>query len=179
MQRIIVVGNTATGKTTLAIKLAEAYGLTYVDLDDFHLLPGWRARPPEEFRALLDNATQSDKWVLAGNYMDYSADISWPRADTLIWLDLPFLPNFWKLLKRTIKRSWTKEIIHNGNTESFFNVFCPDKSIIWWFLKLRKENSKHLTQIFSNPDQYPHLRLIRLKSYQESNCFINELLQNE
>jgi adenylate kinase family enzyme len=175
MKRIIVVGNTATGKSTLAMTLAEANGLTYVDLDDLHFLPGWRWRPPQEFRALVDFATNGDRWAIAGNYIEYSSDISWPRADTLIWLDLPFWPNFLKLLQRTIERSWTGELVHNGNKESFFKEFCTSNSVFRWFLELREHDTKRLSLLFSNPDQYPNLRLIRLKSYREIDLFLESV----
>ncbi len=179
MQRIIVVGNTASGKSTLAKKLAETFGLFYQDLDDLHFLPGWQARPPEEFRALLDAASRNKAWVLAGNYIENSSDISFQRADTLIWLDLPFLPNFLKLLQRTIKRIWTAELIHNGNRETFLTEFCSPKSIIWWFFKLRKHDNEVLEQLFANPANHPNLRLIRLSSYKESRDFIKKIQQKE
>ena len=92
-------------------------------------------RSPEEFRALLDEATRGDKWVVAGNYTTVSKEISWRRADTMIWLDMPFLSCFSQLLQRTIKRSLTGELICNGNRESLSKQFFSKQSLLWWCIK--------------------------------------------
>ena len=40
-RRIVVVGTTGSGKSTVARALARAGGLTYVELDAFNWRPGW------------------------------------------------------------------------------------------------------------------------------------------
>jgi adenylate kinase family enzyme len=172
MQRIVIIGTTGSGKSTLAKRLARLHGLNYVDLDELHHLPGWRERPLEEFRGLLDEATKAERWVVAGNYVGKSADIAWTRADTLIWLDMPFFSNFIELFKRTISRIFTGEEICNGNRESFVTQFFSAESILWWFVKTWYKNTKRFEEIFSQPQQYPNLRLIRLRSYDESKQFL-------
>jgi adenylate kinase family enzyme len=172
MQRIVVVGSTGSGKTTLGKKLAEAYGLKFIDLDELHHLPGWLERSSEEFSALLDEATQGDKWVVAGNYTTISRKIAWLRADTMIWLDVPFLSCFYQLLKRTISRSITGELICNGNRENLARQFFTTDSILWWFFKSWRKVYNQYMQVFDQPLQYPHLRLIRLRSYRESREFV-------
>jgi adenylate kinase family enzyme len=172
MKRILIIGTTGSGKSTLAKQLAEKLGIEYIDLDDFHHLPGWKERPREEFRALTEKAAQQESWVFAGNYFSKATDITWPRADTIIWLDLPFLPNFWQLLKRTVRRSYTGEMICNGNYESFRLQFMSKQSLFIWFLKSWGLNRKRYTEIFAKPDAYPHLRFIRLRSHAEMEQFL-------
>lgn len=171
MQRIVVVGSTGSGKSTLAKRLSDTYGLRFIDLDDLNHLPGWIERSPEEFRALLDEATRGDKWVVAGNYTTISKEISWLRADTLIWLDMPFLSCFLRLLHRTITRSFTGELICNGNRESLSKQFFSKQSILFWFFKSWRKIYRQYLHLFNQPEQYPHLRLIRLRSYNESRDF--------
>jgi adenylate kinase family enzyme len=175
MQRILIIGTTGSGKSTLARQLAESLGLAYADGDDFHHLPEWKERPIEGFRALVDAATQGEKWVLAGNYFSKANDITWPRADTVIWLDLPFTVNFWQLFKRTVWRLRTGEAICNGNYESFRLQFMTKQSLFIWFLKSWGKNRKRYNAIFANPADYPHLRLIRLQSHQQSRAFLDKL----
>lgn len=175
MQRILVIGTTGTGKSTLARQLAEKLGLAYADGDDFHHLPGWKERPLEEFRGLVDAATQGEKWVLAGNYFSKANDITWPRADTVIWLDMPFAVNFWQLFKRTVKRLRTGEVICNGNYESFRLQFMTKESLFIWFLKSWGKNRERYAAIFAKPEDYPHLTLIRLRSHRHNQEFIDKL----
>ncbi len=42
-KRIVIIGATGSGKTTLARQLAQTYGLPYTDLDDLYWNPGWVA----------------------------------------------------------------------------------------------------------------------------------------
>ncbi len=175
MNRIVIIGTTGSGKSTLAKQLAEKHGLKYIDLDDFHHLPGWKERSDEDFRRLVDEATRGDKWVVAGNYTTRSQAITWPRADTIIWLDMPFFANFNALFARTMRRWRTGEIICNGNKETLPKQFFTTDSILWWFLKTWYKNRKKYGGIFANPQAYPHLKMIHLCSYQQSAEFIQSL----
>ena len=86
MQRITILGSTSSGKSTLAAQLALILGSPHLELDSFRFLPQWQVRPTEEFRGLVDAATSQPCWVADGNY-SVTRDLSWGRADTLIWLD--------------------------------------------------------------------------------------------
>lgn len=45
-KRIMVVGCSGGGKSTLSQKLAAAFGLRYISMDrEIFWLPGWQARP--------------------------------------------------------------------------------------------------------------------------------------
>jgi len=172
MKKIVIIGSTGSGKSTLAKKLSQKLELAYIDLDDFHHLPGWKERTREEFCELTEAATRGGAWVVAGNYLAKAADITWPRADTLIWIDLPFFFNLKQLLKRSFKRAATQEIICNGNRETLGKLFFSKDSILLWLLRSHHKNRKRYGKIFAHPEAYPHLTLIRLRSNAESDAFI-------
>ena len=173
MQRILVIGTTGSGKSTLARALAEKLDLQYADGDDFHHLPGWKERSTAEFRELVDAATQGDRWVLAGNYFSKGAAITWPRADTVIWIDMPFWDNFRQLFARTVRRIFSREVICNGNFESFRLQFLTRQSLFVWFFKSWGRNRKRYAEIFARPEKFPHIRFIRLGSRAEARAFID------
>ena len=64
---------------------------------------------PKEFRRLIREATAGDAWIVAGNYTKFSHELTWPRADTIIWLDLP-LP----LLSLRLLRQILAALAHAG-----------------------------------------------------------------
>jgi adenylate kinase family enzyme len=67
-QRIVVVGTTSSGKSTLAKALAEKIGADFIELDALHWEPNWTEAPNDVFRERVDKATKSTSWVAAGNY---------------------------------------------------------------------------------------------------------------
>ncbi|MDE2841397.1 MAG: AAA family ATPase, partial [Chloroflexota bacterium] len=56
MERVVVVGTSCSGKTTLARQLSRALGAPHIELDAIHWKPNWQSRPAEEFRQLVSEA---------------------------------------------------------------------------------------------------------------------------
>ena len=132
--RIVVSGTTGTGKSTLAAELARRLRLPCVELDALHFLPGWTPVEPALFRRTVDAATAGEGWVVAGNY-SVVRDLTWGRADTIVWLDYPFGFTARRLLRRTLRRALTQELLWGTNRESFRQSFFTRDSILLWFLK--------------------------------------------
>ena len=83
--RIVIIGTTSSGKSTLANRLANKIGADFIDLDELHWEPNWVEAPDEIFRERVETAISSQTWVIAGNY-HVVRDIIWPQADAAIWL---------------------------------------------------------------------------------------------
>ena len=58
-KRIVVVGTTSSGKSTLASQLAQKIGGDFIELDALHWEPNWVEAPEEVFRKLVTTATSS------------------------------------------------------------------------------------------------------------------------
>ena len=110
MRRLSVVGNSGTGKSTLARRIADRIGVTHVELDGIFHQPGWTELPPEEFRARVAARLDElpDGWTTCGNYRILE-DIVWTRADTVVWLDLPRSQVMRQVVARTVRRVVTRE----------------------------------------------------------------------
>ncbi len=134
MERVVVTGCSGSGKTTLAAALAHRLDLPHVELDALHHDEGWAVPSDEEFRARVAAATAGDRWVVDGNYWFKISDIVWPRADTLVFLDLPRWRVMWQVVRRTITRLVTREELWNGNHERWRNLLSrePEKNILLW-----------------------------------------------
>lgn len=68
--RIMIMGLTNSGKSTLAVAIGEKIGVPAVHLDRLRHLPNtnWEVRADDEFKALHDAEILADGWVLDGNY---------------------------------------------------------------------------------------------------------------
>src|SRR6266540_1441485 len=134
-RRVVVWGSTGTGKTTFARRLGEILSVGVVQLDAIRHARGWDSTDWPEFRLQLTEMldSQPQGWVTEGSYRPIS-DVYLSRADSLIWLRLPWRVSFWRLLKRTVTRAWSKEPLYNENgpRESWRLSFLSSKSILWW-----------------------------------------------
>jgi adenylate kinase family enzyme len=107
MQKIAVFGLPGVGKTTLAARLAELLDLPHHDLDDVLFTDGG-ALPLAEFRARTAAITDTPGWVVDGNYSKL-ADVTWHRADLLIWLDYRLPLIVWRVTRRNLRRLLGRE----------------------------------------------------------------------
>lgn len=133
-RRIAVYGPTGCGKTSLGAEVARRLALPHIDLDQVHWRPGWQGKPREQFRADVTSwlDARPGGWVCTGNYASVVGDLVMSRADTVLWLRLPFPIVFWRLLQRTLHRSFTWELMWGTNRETFRKGFMSRDSILLW-----------------------------------------------
>ena len=169
MRRISVVGNSGSGKTTLAERLAGDLGLTHVELDGMFHQPDWTQLPEDEFRAQV--AARLDElpggWVTCGNYRALQ-DVVWPRADTVVWLDLPRSKIMRQVVHRTLRRVVTREELWNGNREPFENLWAwdPERNIMRWAWTQHDKYVRRYAAAMVDPT-WAQLTFVRLRSRAE------------
>lgn len=88
MRRILIVGNSGGGKSTLARKLGAKLDLPVIHLDVLFWKPGWVESDRPSFRAAVAEALAGDAWVCDGQFTS-SFDLRMPLADTIVWIDQP------------------------------------------------------------------------------------------
>lgn len=169
MKRVVVFGTTGSGKSWLAERLAACTGLRVIELDALFWGRDWQPAPDELFRYRVECEIKDGGWIVVGIYGQVR-DLTWAQADTLIWLDLPLPLVMWRLVRRTLKRSLTKEDLWGtGNTESFIRSFFTRQSILLWALKTHARNRRRFTEECENYKQ--GRRVIRLRSRQDIERF--------
>lgn len=140
-RRIVVVGNTGSGKTTLARHLATVLQVPHVELDALFWEPNWTPAAVDVFRGRVAAAVSGAGWVVDGNYGKVR-DLVWGRADALIWLNYPLWVNLWRLLRRSIWRSVWQPDLWNGNRERLRNQSLNWDSLFVWAVKTSRRRRR-------------------------------------
>ncbi len=173
MNRVVVLGATGSGKSTFARALSTRLGIDHIEADDLFWNPGWVETDLDAFRTKVSEATSADRWVFAGNYFSRIIDVVWPRADAVVWLDLPLPLALYRSVVRTIKRGVTKEHVCNGNTEKV-RFILPERftgeTPLWLFAWRFKKNQHPRIEAFIA--DHPHLTVHRLRSRAEVARFL-------
>jgi adenylate kinase family enzyme len=125
MQRVMIIGQPGSGKSTVARALGGITHLPVVHIDHIHWKSGWVGRSKPERDALCEQVQAREKWIFEGGQSS-----TWPerlaRADTLIWLDIPLGVRLWRVFWRTV-RYW-------GRNRPDMPDGCPER-FNWEFLR--------------------------------------------
>ena len=177
MDRVSVIGCTGSGKTMVAGRIAEIIGAPHLELDSVFHRPDWTPLPDDQFQARVDEFIRQARWVVDGNYTSQGvAGIVWPRADTIVWLDLPRSTVMRRVIKRTFRRAATREILWNGNREPWSNFFDPrpEKNIITWTWT-RHHHVRRMYQERSRDGTWAHTEVHRLRSQAEVDSLLAQI----
>lgn len=164
MQRVLVIGNSGGGKSTLARALGEKLGLPVIHLDVLFWKPGWVESAPHDFRAAQAQVLAGPAWICDGDFGSHF-DLRMPLADTIIWIDQP--P--WLCLIRVIRRALTypaggRPDMAEGCGETIDLAFY--RYVLTWNRARRPRLEAALAR------HGAHARLVRLRSDREIAAFL-------
>jgi adenylate kinase family enzyme len=106
MNRVVIFGPGAAGKSTLALRLGEITGIPVIELDKVFWRPGLLPTPRDEWVALQQTLVHGEQWILDGDLGPY--DAVEPRlhvADTVIFLDFSVIRCVWRAICRSRERA--------------------------------------------------------------------------
>lgn len=167
-RRILVIGCSGGGKSTLAQKLASHFDLTYLSIDrDILWLPGWVERSREEQRQRIVERIAGERWIMDGTNPS-TFDIRLPRTDIVIWVRMPRLLCVWGVVTRWLK--------HIGRTRPEMAPGCIEK-VDWQFLEFiwtfEKKFSPRVTSAIAAHG--PHVPVLQVKSRRQMRALLDLL----
>lgn len=112
--RVVIVGNSGSGKTWLADRLADSHSSRVVHLDDIFWLPGSfdERRGPADVARHIDAARSADEWIAEGVYGSLAQQFLL-SADTFVWLEIP-----WEVCRRRLEHRGSESQAHMGREQS-------------------------------------------------------------
>lgn len=150
-QKIIIIGYSGSGKSTMAQKLARQYSCEVLHLDCVHWLPNWQEREKEDEESIVSEFMDSHKsWVIEGNYKSVCWDRRMGEATQIIFLDFPAVICLYRAFRRYFTyRGKVRESITQGCEEKI------DMEFLWWILhkgrnKMHKRKFRSLCKSYSD-----------------------------
>ena len=117
----------------------------------------------------------ADEWVVEWQY-DTGRPVIARRADTMVWLDLPFRVVLGRLIRRTVRRSIRREALWNGNREPALRTFFTDREhIVRWAVRTRR---KYRDEVPPLEKELPALHIVRLQNSREVELWLRSLLRS-
>jgi len=104
LTRTLIIGNSGSGKSWLAQRLAEQLCVPWTDLDRIHWLSDEHSipRPRNEALGMAHGAASEERWVIEGVYGWIVSEIL-HRATALIWLCIDDVDCVANILRREAK----------------------------------------------------------------------------
>ncbi|MBW8763804.1 MAG: AAA family ATPase [Microbacterium sp.] len=165
--RVLIAGVTGSGKTTLARRVEDRWGLRHIEIDGLFHGPDWTPRPSflDDVRAFAGE----DRWVTEWQYTSKGTDdILAPRAQVVLWLDYPYRVVRARLIRRTASRQLLRTRLWNGNTErGLLSMFRrdPEENILLWQTRTLRKWSERMPVV---EERFPHLTIVRLRNPRET-----------
>jgi len=173
MRRIVVIGASCSGKTTLGDSIARRLGLPFTEFDAIAWGPKWSSPSDEELLGMVKSNIASDGWVVEGIFPEHE-DLVWSQADTIIWLNYPMSLVFRRALWRTIKRCLTREPLGPHNVETWRRTFFSSNSQLLWVLQCWRKFRRDYPKMLRRPE-YRHLRTFKFSNPRQTAAWLAKL----
>lgn len=156
-KKVVIVGVSASGKSTFARTLAEKTKLPLTLMDSIMWKPNWNYVGDEETVRKIDEISSHPEWIIEGYISKEARSFLFERANTIIYLDYSPLISSWRYIKRWWKHKKSPRPELDGCPEKFDLKFLK---LVWTkgeaitlnkFLKLVENQNKILK--FHSPRQ--------------------------
>jgi len=168
MKKVVVFGKPGSGKSVLSKKLASAIGIKLHALDSIVYKQNGELVDSAIFEQAHEEILRADSWIIDGFGPMASFYKRLDVADTLIYIDLPYVSSYWFVTKRLLKglvvkpEGWPEgSSVFKGTWQSYKVLKrCP----MFW-----NEQFMHkLEQLSTNKSLYV------IKSVSELNRFVDK-----
>lgn len=172
MERILVVGVTGAGKSTLARALSGRLDLPYRDMDALYYTgPEWAVN--DDLVATVSRLAAEPRWIVDSLGYPEVRDLLWDRADTVVWLDYPRHVVMPRVLRRSVRRTVTREVLFGGNHETW-SGWLSRHHPAWWAWRQHTSRGREIAHRAADP-RFAPLSTIRLRHPRDTAAWLAAL----
>ena len=155
--RIIVVGNSGSGKSFLSKKISAITSLPLVHLDVEYWKPNWEKTPKDEWIKIQNNLVEKEKWIIDGNY-NGTMELRFTAADIVIFLDINRFTCLFSAIRRHGKKRSDLPQYLDEKFRFEFLQFCK------WIFEFSKTGRRTIIDLH---EKYPDKPFIIIKKRRE------------
>lgn len=146
MHRVLVVGTSGAGKTTVATHIAAKLGLPLHASDPFYWQLDWQPASQEWVDACLAGVLDQPRWVLDGNF-ELQWQQVWNQAECVVWLDYPLLIILWQVTTRNFGWALRRTTVWSGNRMSIKQAISGILHAVRSHAAKRRRYPKYIAQL--------------------------------
>ncbi len=169
MNKIIIIGFSGGGKSTLAREMGKILGIEPTHMDALHWKPNWTESTAEEKIEKLTPIIARERWIIEGNYCRILWNERLALADTAVNRFTCFY------------QAWRRSRIYKGRSRPDMGEGCTEKFDFefakWVFFKGRKKRRYYIETMKWLESKGKHVYI--LKNRNDINNFLKGLKQNE
>ncbi len=169
MQRILIIGNAGSGKTTFAKALAEKTQLPLIHLDKLFWCGEWEHLSRDEFDSVLQDELEKPEWIIDGNF-GRTIPHRLKYCDTVFYFDLPTITCLWGSTVRVVKNYGKTRNDMGGNCPEYF-----DKQKISLYKAILSFNRTHRKKYRKLLEEQKDKNIVIFKSRKQASEFLRNL----
>lgn len=169
MERVLIIGNAGSGKTTFAKQLAEKRCLPLVHLDKLYWRGNWEHLSRDEFDAALQTELEKPQWIIDGNF-NRTLPHRLKYCDTVFFFDLPAIICVAGITKRILSNYGKSREDMGGNCTEYFDT--QKISLYRNVLTFRKQHRKDYYALLSKTE---NINIIVFRNRQQAKTFLRSL----
>lgn len=170
MKRVVVIGNSGGGKSTLARRLSAAQACPHVEIDALLWQPGWKLTPVEVYDAEHARLIAKEDWIIDGLGRRASIAPRFARATDIVFVDMPLWMHFWLAAERQIK--WSAGAIEHP--PAGLSKMPPTEALFRTIWEVDQEWMPEIRRLIAIEEQRGK-RIFRLGSVADLNRFESSL----
>ena len=171
MQRILIIGNAGSGKTTFSKQLSKKLDLPLIHLDQLYWRDTWNHLGREEFDAVLQAQLEKPQWIIDGNF-NRTICHRLQYCDTVFFFDLPV----WTCLAGITKRT----LANYGKTRADMGGDCVerfDRQKLSLYRNVLTFSKQHRQDYYELLSHAPHTQVIVFRNRRQANNYLAGIQQ--
>lgn len=165
MPKIIVLGNSGSGKSTFTVSLANKIKVDYLHLDALIYKHNWK-QPEYEDMDYIMSFLEKENWIIDGNFLN-NALARFEQCDTIYFLDL----NRFTCLFSVIKRYFKYKGKHRDSRSDLCDEELSKDYLKWVFKDFYKTSRQRIYQFINN---HPEKKIYIFKSRREVKKYLKQ-----